>query len=487
MAKKATADVGHLTNVSPEELLAGYTPNSPEEKALLRKIDARIVPAVFFMYLLSYLDRANIGNAKTAGMQTELGMTSTQYSVVLLVFFVGYVLGEVPSNMLLTRLRPSLYLPGIMFLWGAVSLAFAGCHSWQSIAVVRLVIGTLESGFGPGVAYLLSSWYRKNELGSRFALYYSATAVSGALGGLIAGAVTSGLDGVGGLSGWRWLFLIEGSATILGCGAALFMLPDYPTTTRWLSEDEKRLAAARLLYDSVGQSGGPGASHSHIASLVEALLDWRTWGFTFIFMMTTGSQTIQYFVPTLMTQLGYSGNMAQYMTIPPYLVAAVFIIGLGFLSDRTGERALVISSATAMAAICFVVDLTSYNTHVQYAFLCFAIGGVWASCFLVLVYLSNVIAWPSEKRAVSQAFVNAMGNSASIYGSFLWADYTAPRYRPGFSTTIAMLLACSAATLLLRYLVGRYPYVISDADAAQHGSDSSVSEKNQDVEFIKSA
>ncbi|KAI9325796.1 major facilitator superfamily domain-containing protein [Zopfochytrium polystomum] len=452
-------------NYDAEELLRSYRAGTPEEKALLRKIDSRLLPAVFLMYVLSYLDRANIGNAKTGGMEKEYSMSSNAYSIVLTIFFVGYVLGEVPSNMILTRVRPSVYLPTLMFLWGAVSVAFAATHNWQEVAIIRFVIGLIESGFAPGVAFLLSSWYRKSELGSRFAIYYSATAVSGAFGGLIAGSVIGAMEGVGGLSGWRWLFIVEGLGTVAGCVAAFFILPDYPSNTSWLTEGERKLATARLLADSIGQAAGPGATHGHVASLVETLGDWRTWMFTLLFMLVTGSQTIQYFIPTLMTQLGYSGNTAQYMTVPPYTVAAVAILSLGLFTDKTGDRALVIAGCTFVATISFVVDVVSYDDHVRYAFLCLAVAGVWTSCMLTLVFLSNVIVWPSEKRAVAQAFVNAMGNSASIYGSFLWPDSTKPRYVQGFSTTIAFLSTACFTSLVLRSLNKKYPYVIPDAEA----------------------
>ncbi|KAI9329897.1 major facilitator superfamily domain-containing protein [Zopfochytrium polystomum] len=459
------------SNYDSEELLRNYRPGSPEEKALLRKIDSRLLPAVFLMYVLSYLDRANIGNAKTGGMEKEYNLSSTNYSVILIIFFVGYVIGEVPSNMILTRVRPSIYLPALMLLWGAVSIAFAGTHNWQQVAVIRFIIGLIESGFAPGVAFLLSSWYRKSELGSRYSIYYSATAVSGAFGGLIAGSVIGALDGAGGLSGWRWLFVVEGLATVVGCVAAFFILPDYPGNTSWLTEDERKLATARLLADSIGQAGGPGATHGHLASLAEALGDWRTWLFTLLFMLTTG--------------MGYSGNTAQYMTVPPYTVAAIAIVTLGLYSDKIGERALIIAGCTAVATVSFAVDVASYDNHVRYAFLCFAVAGVWTSCMLTLVYLSNTIVWPSEKRAVSQAFVNAMGNSASIYGSFLWPDSTKPRYVQGFSTTIAFLATASVTSLVLRYFVNKYPYAIPEADIAVVGDDVQVQEvKKGDKAFM---
>lgn len=269
-----------------------------EEKALLRKIDFRLIPAVWIMYLLSYLDRSNIGNAYTSGMGAELKMSSQAYSVVLLVFFITYVLCEVPSNMILSRARPSIYLPTLMFIWGGLSMCFAAAHSWRVIAVLRLLLGAIEAGFAPGVLFLLSSWYKKGELARRYSLYYSAVAISGIFGGLIAGGLLQTLDGARGLAGWRWLFLVEGAATCFVSILSFFLLPDFPSTTRWLTPHERQVAGQRLADDSLGQAqGGEDISHKKAAKM--ALSDWRTWAFVLAYMATTGSQTIQYFIPEL--------------------------------------------------------------------------------------------------------------------------------------------------------------------------------------------
>lgn len=272
--------------------------DADEEKKLLRKIDMRLIPTVWIMYLLSYLDRSNIGNAYTAGMGEDFNMTSQNYSIVLLVFFISYVLFEAPSNMVLTRVRPSVYLPALMFTWGGLSMCFAAAQSWQTIAGLRFLLGVLEASFAPGVLFLLSAWYKKHELGRRYCLYYSAVAISGIFGGLIAGGLLKTLDGAHGLRGWRWLFIIEGALT---CGVsifAFFTLPDYPSTTRWLTPREQVLASKRLTDDNLGDTQGQEKA-SHTRALKMAFTDWRTWGFVLTYMLTTGSQTIQYFIPSL--------------------------------------------------------------------------------------------------------------------------------------------------------------------------------------------
>jgi len=159
------------------------------------------------------MDRTNIGNAKIAGMQKDLKLTSNQYSVALVVFFVSYVVFEVPCNLILSKSRPSIFLPIIMTLWGTVTCCMAAIKTYHQLVALRFIVGILEAGFAPGILLILSSWYKKNEQSKRFALYISAAVLSGAFGGLIAGVITKHLNGVHGIAGWRWLFIVEGVAT----------------------------------------------------------------------------------------------------------------------------------------------------------------------------------------------------------------------------------------------------------------------------------
>ncbi|EPQ28135.1 uncharacterized protein PFL1_04462 [Pseudozyma flocculosa PF-1] len=457
------ADAAMLDGLSPEEV-------AREEKRLVRKVDMRLVPAVWIMYLFSYLDRSNIGNAYTAGMGRDLNMSSTHYSVVLLVFFITYVLMEVPSNMVLTRVRPSLYLPALMFVWGGLSICFAAARSWQVIAVLRVLLGAIEAGFAPGVLFLLSSWYTKGELARRYALYYSAVAISGMLGGLIAGGLLQQLDGARGLAGWKWLFVCEGSATCFVALATIFVLPDFPTTTKWLTPRERMIATRRLQRDGVGSAqGGEDVSHTKAAKM--AFTDWRTWAFVLTYMCTTGSQTIQYFIPELVKSMGYTGFHVQYMTAPIYACALVAILGFCFSSDLLKERAWHLFTASVIAVASFAIMLGVLDQTGRYVLLCFGVAAVYAACPLVSIYVSNAIPHPSEKRAVAQALVNALGNSASIYGSFLFPKNATDHNRMGFAVTMAFMCIAAGMALVLKYLLNRYPYPEIEQASAARGED----------------
>ncbi|ODM14747.1 hypothetical protein SI65_09741 [Aspergillus cristatus] len=283
---------------------------SPEEKSLVRKIDLVLLPMVWIMYFLSYMDRTNIGNAKISGMDTDLDLTSNQYSIALVIFFIGYVVFEVPSNMLLSRIRPSLFLSGIMTLWGGLTCVMGAVKNFKHLASIRgtsflndlTVIGCVEAGFAPGVLVVIASWYKRTEQSKRFGIYISAAILSGAFGGLLAAVIVKGLEGTHGIKGWRWLFIVEGAATIGVALVAAFVPPDFPATSKRFSERQRSVAVARLA-DDVTAMTQDSEQLSPQRAMVDSVKDWRTWMFVVGYMVIVGSSTLSYFYPTLIEGL----------------------------------------------------------------------------------------------------------------------------------------------------------------------------------------
>lgn len=171
----------------------------------IRRPDQVSVPPSVGRHAANLID--SIGNAKVAGMATALHLSSGQYSLSIIIFFISYIIFEIPSNLILSKTRPSVYLPIIMVLWGVVACCMSAVQSVKSLLAVRFVLGILEAGFPPGVSLLLSTWYKKDEQAKRFSIFYSAAVLSGAFGGIIAGAITGNLNGLHGIAGWRWLFV----------------------------------------------------------------------------------------------------------------------------------------------------------------------------------------------------------------------------------------------------------------------------------------
>jgi MFS family permease len=235
-------------------------------------------------------------------MADDLGLDSGKYSITLVVFFIGYVLCEVPSkyeiplstfseilltrnSMVLARSRPSIFLPTIMFTWGCVTIGMAWVKDYKDLLAFRVVIGCLEAGFAPGVLLLLSSWYKKAEQSKRFAVYISAAILSGAFGGLIAGAIEEGLDGKYGLEGWRWLFIVEGAMTAGWSLIASFILLDFPANSKRLTDRERELAILRIQSESMSVRTEDTPELGHLKALGLALRNWRVWVLTVGYMV----------------------------------------------------------------------------------------------------------------------------------------------------------------------------------------------------------
>jgi len=219
-------------------------------------------------------------------MADDLKLTSNQYSVALVVFFVTYVFFEAPSNMLIVRIKPSIYLPIIMAIWGALTCCMAAIYDYKHLVALRVLVGVFEAGFAPAILLLLSSWYKREEQSKRFSVYISAAILSGAFGGLLAGAITGGLDGAHGIAGWRWLFIVEGAATVGWAIISHFILLDFPANTKRLTDRERMIAISRLQDGGVATRQVGDERMGKAKSFLLAIKDWRTIGFVFGYMVS---------------------------------------------------------------------------------------------------------------------------------------------------------------------------------------------------------
>lgn len=225
--------------------------SADDERALVRKMDIRIFPVMVALFILNFIDRNNFANARLKGLEADLGLTDVQYQTCISILLVGYVTMQVPSNMILDRLsRPSWYLCGNVALWGVISAATAAVHNATGAIICRFFLGCIEASLFPGTVYFLSRWYTRREMQLRVTLLNSGNLAAQAFGGLIAAGILGNMEGKSGLRAWRWLFVIEGAITIVCAFLAALVLPEYPTTTSWLSEREKTIAVKRLALDA---------------------------------------------------------------------------------------------------------------------------------------------------------------------------------------------------------------------------------------------
>ncbi len=248
-------------------------------------------------------------------MQTEIGATQYQFNVALMIFLVAYALFEVPSNILLKKLRPSRWIAFLMFSWGAISTGLGGVTSFSATAGVRFMLGAFEAGLFPGLVYYFTFWYKANERSVRVAFLLASATLAGAFGGAIAYGIGH-MNGVAGLSGWRWLFILEGIPSCICAIAVWFLLPDYPE--EYLKGRQRDIALARLRVEG---------SKSHHRSMTwedakATLTDWRLYGhYVIYFGVAVPFSSLSLFTPTITAGLGYVDLEAQLMTVPPYAVA----------------------------------------------------------------------------------------------------------------------------------------------------------------------
>ncbi|KAF2647945.1 MFS general substrate transporter [Lophiostoma macrostomum CBS 122681] len=414
-----------------------------DEKKILRKMDLRLIPMLALLYLLSFLDRGNIGNAKIEGLVEDLGMTGPQYNWTLTVFFFTYAAFEVPSNLLLKKLRPSIWLPSIMVAWGIVMTLMGIVQNYHGLLIARIFLGVAEAGLFPGVAYYITMWYCRHEAQFRQALFFSAASVAGAFSGLLAFGIAH-MDGVGNLEGWRWIFILEGMLTVIVAIAAFFTLYDFPETASFLTEEERAFVVYRLKYQASQNSDAVQVAQDDTfqwSYVKDAFLDWQIWTNIWVYWgIVAPLYGISLFLPSIIRALGYTSSTAQLLTVPIYITASVLAVAVAYTSDRYGKRYPFILGCLCIMAIGFIMCLASTTPGVIYA------GVFLATCALYpafpgnITWLSNNLAG-STKRAAGQAIQIAMGNLAGAMASNFYRSQDAPRYVLGHALELAFIVA----------------------------------------------
>ncbi|KAI0173144.1 MFS general substrate transporter [Hypoxylon sp. FL1284] len=459
-----------------EEVAGGGSPGASDletagslinENALLRKLDIRLLPAVGILYLLSFLDRSNVGNARIEGLLEDIDITANQYLTGLTLYFIGYVLFEIPCNIILKRTTPRLWLPTLTIVWGIVATLMGIVQNLSGFFASRFFLGVVwfiyflllypfyplpldraESGLFPGVVFYFSMWYRRRERQYRISLFFSAASLAGAFGGILA----YGIGRMGGIvwaNGWRWIFILEGILTVVVAAGAYAFIHNYPDTSKFLTDDERKFIHQRLAADS-------DATHDEKftwAAVAEALKDPNCWLYGLGFhTMSLPLYTLSLFLPTIISNLGYSAATAQLLTVPPYAFAFVTTLAVAALSERLRQRAIFIGASALFAAIGYAILLSNTapasRPGVSYAGVFFAAGGIYPATALVL-------SWPAvnvsgqTKRAVANAMQISVGNLGAVLGTQLYRADDGPRFVVGHALALAYLVANGAVVAVL--------------------------------------
>ncbi|KAI5799925.1 putative MFS transporter [Geopyxis carbonaria] len=431
-----------------------YDSHTPQNRRLLWKQDLRIVPLSAFIYLLCYLDRSNIGNARIMNsetghdLETQLKISDYQYVIALMLFLIAYALFEVPSNYFLKKMTPSKWIAFLMMAWGAITIGMGGCKNYAALTVTRFLLGIFEAGLFPGLVYYLTFWYRVEERSLRVAIIIASATLAGAFGGAIAYGI-SHMNMTGGLSAWRWLFILEGIPSCLSAIAVYLFLPDFPETATWLTAAERTLAARRLEHNGSRGSAAP-------MTWVEAratLTDLRLYAHYLIyFAMSVSFSSLSLFTPSITNGLGYSSITAQLMTVPPWACAYIVTLITALTSDRYSARAAHSACAMVVGAIGFLVSavLPVHAYAGRYAALIVACAGSFASIPPLLGWLTGNL-HSTSAAGLAIALNVSFGAPGQIVGVWIYqADEKERGYPTGHWTNVGMLLLGAVAIVGLR-------------------------------------
>jgi MFS family permease len=425
------------------------------EKALVRKIDLRIFPAMLVLFVLNFIDRNNFANARLQGLEQDLGLTDVQYDTCISILLAGYVSLQIPSNMILNSVRlPALYLCSCVAVWGIIAASMGATRNAAGAIASRFFLGCVEAAFFPGSLYLLSRWYTRREMQLRVTLLNAGNLAAQAFGGLIAAGILGNLNGGDGIPGWRWLFIIEGVLTVFFAAIAYFILPNFPDSTTWLSAEERHIAIGRLALDAaVANADYEGQSHvSTLQGFVMAVKDPKVWLLGFTYFLTIFGLSFSVFFPTITSALGFGSIKTLLLTAPPWAWAVLVSLPNAWHADRTGERFFHYLGPAVACIVGYIIVATTTGVAPRY-FASFLMTTGYASGFVMLAWISNTIIAPPAKKAVAIALVNAMGNIGTIPGSYIWPIGWGPHYVKSFGIEIAIFgLAIAYAFCLRTYL-----------------------------------
>lgn len=414
-------------------------PLSPEaQRATLSQVVWRLLPLLFVCYIIAYIDRINVGFAKLQ-LREVFGLDEVAfnqaYGLGAGLFFIGYFIFEVPSNLILQRVGARVWIARIMIVWGIVSMAFMFLKSVTMFYVMRFLLGAAEAGFFPGVILYLTYWFPAPERARTIALFVVGGVLAGVIGSPLSGALLK-LDGWGGLGGWQWLFLLEGVPAVLLGLVVLVRLPNRPQDAHWLSPAQRDWIQTRVAADAAQTVAPP--KHR----LIEIFTNVRVWLLCLLyFLMNMGGYGYELWLPSIIKGFAISNTLIiGVINAIPYLVAGVVMILVARYSDKSGERRGVVALAALTAAIGFAFSAWFQNPFLAMAALTVAFIGI--KCTIAPFWAMTTTFLGGTAAAAGIAFINSVGNLGGFAGPYLVGEIKA---RTG--SNVAALLLLGAALL----------------------------------------
>lgn len=379
------------------------------EAETIRRISVRLLPFLMFLYLVAYIDRANISVAALQ-MNADLGLSARMYGLGAGLFYVTYILFEVPSNVILARVGARRWIARIMVTWGLVAAGMAFIQSAAQLYTMRLLLGAAEAGFTPGIIYYLSRWYPSRHRAGAMSYFYIAAALASVVGLPLSGALLN-LHGWHDIAGWRWLYFVEGIPAIFLGVLVLIYLPDRPTDARWLSSPQ----AGWLENIIAGESAAAPTATAHGAGWRRAFADGRVWLLSLFWLLQAfGTIGVTLFLPQILKSLSQASNfMVSVYSALPFIFACVFMYVNGRHSDRTSERRRHLGLPLLASGILLAVATYSSNLNLAYALLVLGVGLNWAVTPVFWAVTTEYLAG-GVAAASAIALINSVANLAGV-------------------------------------------------------------------------
>ncbi|KAJ4366070.1 hypothetical protein N0V95_000297 [Ascochyta clinopodiicola] len=395
-----------------------------EEQAIVKKADMRVFPMLCIVFGLSLLDRTNISAAYIAGLGTDLQLTGQRYNISLLVFFIGYCLFELPSNYVIRRLGARIWLPFLITAWGACVLGMGFIRSWEILAVLRALLGIFEAGLFPGAVYIIGSWYRQFETAKRVSIFYMAALLASGFGPIFAYALSLISVGDGMYSqGWRWIFIIEGIATIAAGFIAPFFLVEFPEKVKFLTDRQKHIAITRVSMEKSSKQ----IKHATVGETLQMMCDWKLLVYSLQYFVAASSvYSLAFFQPIILRQgMGFSYAKAQLLSSPPYIFTVFASLATSWLSDKIRLRWPILVGQSVIAIVGLLLVLYPKPPAARYFGLFLATWGTQGNVPATLAYGNNQTA-QVQKRAVVAAVMISVGAAGGVTGSTIFQAKDAP-------------------------------------------------------------
>ncbi|BEI80833.1 hypothetical protein CcaverHIS002_0113620 [Cutaneotrichosporon cavernicola] len=433
--------------LDPEDL-ASYDIDPAESRALLRTLDWHIAPVCMVLYLVAFLDRSNIGNAAVGGMVKDLNFPSNGLSVATSIFYVTYVVFETPATMLLRTLRPSRMVPTFMIIWGGVVIGNGFATNYATVVACRLLLGICEAGLFPSLVLYMTSFYQREELGLRTCYLFIAACLSGVVGGLIATGFLK-MDGLRGLAGWRWLYIIEGALTIVVGIGSFFAIADRYETASYLSERQKFLMRVRHAKAAV-YSRDEGFSWNEFRRYTRDPMIYLS-GFVLL-CMDTCMYGFSTFLVVIINGLGYSPIVSQALSAPVYGWAAIVYLFGALASDRYSVRYKIILPLSLVTIVGYAILLANPANLGARLFACFLAGmGIYICVGLQVTWLGQNMAG-YRKRSFAIGIQLTMGNIGGVIAGQIYRTNHKPAYKLGHAASLGFWAVAILATTLQFYV-----------------------------------